>query len=838
MKRLRRAIFSATAAVLILLMPAAARASIAYGSLNNFDCVNDTGFEAHGFDIELDDIHSKDISYTYDYNHYGVPKITEDLSDPLHPKVLIRYAATWNGSAWSAFTAIPSGPIAPTQGHQFTNPSVNFGGEHFGAGYYGVNPTAVRYFWLIDGGNGTLIRGAPVNVSTPTFTYNAAAGGAPANVVAVIVPPPPPVPPVNIQFGDATWVKAIKTTTHNANKVHLNDLVPDDEGQPQPWANGEPAEVETEWKLLQTEFANANNPKGILEGAPEDLPGGDEVITRRYEFYKYIGPIDAETGEAMADAVAADGIHGVGSVTYADHFDFGTGEWVTVTVDLSTIEVVGDFFGAQMAGFDAAPALGLIDHVQDGELNVAYPERTVVVPGSAPWLSSLKSGALPDGLTFDDVAGVLSGTPTSAGVFTFTIQAVDTAGADITKEYTLTIAGGAAVTSTIATSASPLAGGSTSGGGAFDDGTHITVIASHNPGYAFVSWTEGGNVVSNTAVYPFTVNGSRTLVANFVQTFDIATSAAPPAGGNTSGGGTFNSGVGVTVVATANPGYAFVNWTEGGNAVSAAASYSFNPTANRTLVANFVAVYTIATSSSPSAGGNTSGGGAFNSGASVTVIATANPGYVFVNWTEGGNAVSAAASYNFTASASRNLTANFAPALAIAASKLPDGEVGGDYNAQLVTGGVPHYDLTVTGNTIPAGLNFNHDTGVLSGVPVLSGKKPFTFSVRVTDQLGESVTRSFEIDIYPAVVIATKSLKSGKVGKAYSDRLAVKTSSSDYSCTWSLVAGSLAGSGLSLDPWSGIIYGMPAKAGTWNLTVQAADNMGGKPQKNLVLTIK
>ena len=59
--------------------------SIAYGSLNNFDCVNDTGVEGHGFEIELDDIQSMDISYTYDYNHYGAPKITEDRSDPAHP---------------------------------------------------------------------------------------------------------------------------------------------------------------------------------------------------------------------------------------------------------------------------------------------------------------------------------------------------------------------------------------------------------------------------------------------------------------------------------------------------------------------------------------------------------------------------------------------------------------------------------------------------------------------------------------------------------------------------------------------------------------------------------
>ena len=55
----------------------AARASVAYGSINNFDTVNDTSNVCHGFEIELDDIHSTDITYTYDYNHYGTPQITE-----------------------------------------------------------------------------------------------------------------------------------------------------------------------------------------------------------------------------------------------------------------------------------------------------------------------------------------------------------------------------------------------------------------------------------------------------------------------------------------------------------------------------------------------------------------------------------------------------------------------------------------------------------------------------------------------------------------------------------------------------------------------------------------
>ncbi len=46
----------------ILLAAGSARASIAYGTINNFDTVNDTGVPAHGFQIELDDLRSANIT--------------------------------------------------------------------------------------------------------------------------------------------------------------------------------------------------------------------------------------------------------------------------------------------------------------------------------------------------------------------------------------------------------------------------------------------------------------------------------------------------------------------------------------------------------------------------------------------------------------------------------------------------------------------------------------------------------------------------------------------------------------------------------------------------------
>ena len=78
-----------------------AGATTVIGDLNNFDTLNDTGQPCYGFEIEIEDVHSTDITYTYDWNHYGAPRIREDNTDPLHPRVFVRYESTRNpdGSA-------------------------------------------------------------------------------------------------------------------------------------------------------------------------------------------------------------------------------------------------------------------------------------------------------------------------------------------------------------------------------------------------------------------------------------------------------------------------------------------------------------------------------------------------------------------------------------------------------------------------------------------------------------------------------------------------------------------------------------------------------------------
>ncbi|MCR4847724.1 MAG: T9SS type A sorting domain-containing protein [Bacteroidales bacterium] len=68
---------------------------------------------------------------------------------------------------------------------------------------------------------------------------------------------------------------------------------------------------------------------------------------------------------------------------------------------------------------------------------------------------------------------------------------------------------------TVSASANPTAAGTVSGGGTYQQGQNCTLTASANTGYAFTNWTESGSVVSTNPTYSFTVNGNRTLVANF-----------------------------------------------------------------------------------------------------------------------------------------------------------------------------------------------------------------------------------------------------------------------------------------------------------------------------------
>jgi len=134
----------------------------------------------------------------------------------------------------------------------------------------------------------------------------------------------------------------------------------------------------------------------------------------------------------------------------------------------------------------------------------------------------------------------------------------------------------------------------------------------------------------------------------------------PEGAGNVSGDGGYYSGDDVILMASANTGYTFVNWTESGAEVSTNPTIQFTAERNRNLVANFsLNSYLIATSSNPEDGGNTSGDGTYNHGSTANISSVPSSGYSFINWTEDGSPVHNESNYSFTVTRARDLVANF-----------------------------------------------------------------------------------------------------------------------------------------------------------------------------------
>ncbi len=188
--------------------------------------------------------------------------------------------------------------------------------------------------------------------------------------------------------------------------------------------------------------------------------------------------------------------------------------------------------------------------------------------------------------------------------------------------------------------------------------TTVSLAASANASSTFEGWSGD---CSGTGSCQVTMNSSKAVYATFnLKQYTVGLSAAPPAGGSVAGGGTVTHGATVTATATANPGYVFVEWSEGGIPVSTSAEYTFTATGDRALTATFAtASYNIGAVTG-GAGGSVSiepPTGPYLYGMVITATATADPGYAFVEWTDGGAPVSTSAVYTFTVTGDRALSA-------------------------------------------------------------------------------------------------------------------------------------------------------------------------------------
>ena len=75
----------------------------------------------------------------------------------------------------------------------------------------------------------------------------------------------------------------------------------------------------------------------------------------------------------------------------------------------------------------------------NGTVGAAYDTGLFPLGGVPPWRWSLVGGTLPPGLAVQASPGRVSGTPTGAGTFTFTVRVDDSAGHSATGQFTITI---------------------------------------------------------------------------------------------------------------------------------------------------------------------------------------------------------------------------------------------------------------------------------------------------------------------------------------------------------------------------------------------------------------
>ncbi|MCL2695070.1 MAG: putative Ig domain-containing protein [Clostridiales bacterium] len=506
----------------------------------------------------------------------------------------------------------------------------------------------------------------------------------------------------------------------------------------------------------------------------------------------------------------------------------------------------------------------------DALKDVAYSE-TLAATGDTPITWSLAEGSsLPTGFSLS-ADGVLSGTPTAGGVFTFTVVASNGFGSDATQALSLTVGIPPAITTTdlpngtkdIAYSETLAATGNAPINWSLEEGDELPTG---------LTLSEGG-VISGTpteaGTFTFTVTASNGFGADAAQAFTVIIGIAPAITTDSLPNAIRNAAYSQTLGAT---GSAPIAWSlaEGsklptGLTLSADGVISGAPTVNGRYTFTVVAsngfgddatqalsiavgvVTSIATASLPNASKDTAYSRTLSASGSAPItwspaevsslptgLTLSEGGVISGTPTEGGVfAFTVTASNGFGAVATQTLTLIVTAPPVITTDDLPDAEAGKAYSQTLVAACYPPATWRLAdGDSLPEGLTLSAE-GVISGTPTEDGD--FTFTVVATNGIGVDVTLELSITVSPAeittapVITTDSRLPNAAYDTAYNVQLEAE---GDGTIVWSLAKGSLP-KGLTLSA-DGLLSGTPELGGVFTFTVKASN--GAETDTELELT--